>query len=110
MSPEHVVIILHVVLVEQHVELLEHQGILQVESVPVEPLWQSVLLLPHLGHGQVGGDALVAGHQLVNGGNGLGGPELITLLRGLLLTFNRACGETSLENHNMTTSLSEPAA
>ena len=96
MLPEHVVIILHIVLIEQHVELLEHQGVLQVESVPVESLGQSVLLLPHLGHGQVGGDALVASHQLVNGGHGLGGPELVTLLRGLLLTFNRACGETSL--------------
>ena len=110
MSPEHVVVILDVVFIEQHVELLQHQGVVQVEGVPLEALGQGVLLLPHLGHGQVGGDALVAGHQLVNGGHGLGGPELITLLRGLLLTFNRPCGETSLENHNMTTSLSEPAA
>ena len=30
MSPEHVVVVLHIVLVEQHVELLEHQGVLQV--------------------------------------------------------------------------------
>ena len=88
MSPEHVVIVLHIVLVEQHVELLQHQRVVQVERVPLEPLGQGVLLLPHLGHGQVGGDALVAGHMLVNVGHRLGGPELVTLLCGFLLTFS----------------------
>ena len=87
MSPEHVVVILDVVFIEQHVELLQHQGVVQVEGVPLEALGQGVLLLPHLGHGQVRGDALITGHQLVNVGHWLCRPELITLLSSLLLTL-----------------------
>lgn len=89
MSPEHVVIVLNIILIEQHVELLQHQGVVQVERVPLEPLGQCVLLLPHLGHGQVGGDALVTGHMLVNVRHRLSRPELVTLLSSFLLTFSR---------------------
>ena len=91
-KPEHVVIILHVVLIEQHIELLKHQGIIQLQCVPLEPRWQGEGLLSDLLLGHVRGDVFIAGHHLINGGHGLGGPELVTLLGRLLLTLGRASG------------------
>ena len=88
-KPEHVVIVLHVVLVQQDVELLQHQRILQLECVPLETLGQTEPLLPHLLKGHVWTDALVAGDHLVNGRDGLGRPELVGLLGRLLLTLGR---------------------
>ena len=88
-EPEHVVIVLHVVLVQQDVELLQHQGVVQLEGVPLEALRQAEALLPHLLGGHVRADALIAGDDLVNGGDWLGRPELVRLGGRPLLTLCR---------------------
>ena len=90
-SPEHVVIILDIVLVEQHVQLLQHERVVQLQRVPLEAGGQRELLLADLGHRHVGRDPLVAGDDLVNARHGLRGPELVTLLSCLLLILGWTC-------------------
>ena len=52
-SPEHVVIILDIVLVEQHVQLLQHERVVQLQRVPLEAGGQRELLLADLRQSEI---------------------------------------------------------
>ena len=44
--PEHIVVIFDIIFVEQNVKFLEHEGVVDIQSVPLKALGQGIRLLP----------------------------------------------------------------